>query len=140
MMINGLCESPLTFKAIITWHDQLKAGRMLLRDIVDLEATDGAGAPARRGGGDAARTRSQREWVLTASAAAMILDPDDEDGGPSMSLSALEEKLKPEVLATFEEIENLYKKLHKMQHRRLETITSGEEMTSRSEKRLRENP
>ena len=46
MMINGLCESPLTFKAIITWHDQLKAGRMLLRDIVDLEATDGAGAPA----------------------------------------------------------------------------------------------
>ena len=46
-----------------------------------------------------------------------------------MSLSALEEKLKPEVLANFEEIENLYKKLHKMQHRRLETITSGEEMT-----------
>src|ERR1700722_18797749 len=46
MMINGLCESPLTFAAIITWHEQLKAGRMLLRDIVDLEATDGAGAPA----------------------------------------------------------------------------------------------
>src|SRR5277367_210709 len=46
MMINGLCESPLTFKAIITWHEQLKAGRMLLRDIVDLEATEGAGAPA----------------------------------------------------------------------------------------------
>src|ERR1700688_2738493 len=46
MMINGLCESPLTFKAIITWHDQLKAARMLLRDIVDLEATEGAGAPA----------------------------------------------------------------------------------------------
>src|SRR5882757_5159152 len=51
-----------------------------------------------------------------------------------MSLSALEEKLKPEVLANFEEIENLNKKLHKMQHRRLETITSGEEMSSRSEK------
>ena len=46
MMINGLCESPLTFAAIITWHEQLKAGRMLLRDIVDLEATEGAGAPA----------------------------------------------------------------------------------------------
>ena len=62
------------------------------------------------------------------------MDGDDEDGGPSMSLSALEEKLKPEVLANFEEIENLYKKLHKMQHRRLETITSGEEMSTRSEK------
>src|ERR1700722_17291555 len=46
MMINGLCESALTFKAIITWHEQLKAGRMLRRDIVDLEATDGAGAPS----------------------------------------------------------------------------------------------
>src|SRR5580692_6205759 len=44
MMINGLCESPLTFAAIISWHDQLKAARMLLRDIIDLEATEGAGA------------------------------------------------------------------------------------------------
>ncbi len=60
---------------------------------------------------------------------------DGEDGeGPGMSLSALEEKLKPEVLATFEEIEALYKKLHKMQHRRLETMTSGEEVSPRSEK------
>nr|WP_294506610.1 RNA polymerase sigma factor RpoD [uncultured Rhodopila sp.] len=131
MMINGLCESPLTFKAIITWHEQLKAGRMLLRDIVDLEATDGAGAPVPdatepvEGGGDA---------PAAAFPANDDMDGDDEDGGPSMSLSALEEKLKPEVLATFEEIENLYKRLHKMQHRRLETITSGEEMSQRSEK------
>jgi RNA polymerase primary sigma factor len=51
-----------------------------------------------------------------------------------MSLSALEEKLKPEVLARFEEIEVLYKKLHKMQSRRLETMTSGEDVTTRSEK------
>src|SRR5580698_5722140 len=123
MMINGLCESPLTFAAIITWHDQLKAGRMLLRDIVDLEATDGAGAPA-------ADVVDATEPGGSDSFAA----GDDEDGGPSMSLSALEEKLKPEVLANFEEIENLYKKLHKMQHRRLETITSGEEMSTRSEK------
>ena len=55
MMIGGLCESPLTFKAIISWHDQLKAGRMLLRDIVDLEATQGAGAPPP--GGDGRRRR-----------------------------------------------------------------------------------
>src|ERR1700709_443480 len=128
MMINGLCESPLTFKAIITWHEQLKAGRMLLRDIVDLEATDGAGAPAP----DA--SDASHEVPAGGFAANDDMDGDDEDGGPSMSLSALEEKLKPEVLATFEEIDNLYKKLHKMQHRRLETITSGEEMSSRSEK------
>ncbi|WP_428489246.1 RNA polymerase sigma factor RpoD [Rhodopila sp.] len=127
MMINGLCESPLTFGAIITWHDQLKAGRMLMRDIVDLEATDGAGAPA-------ADTVDGASAAGAESFAANDDIDDDEDGGPSMSLSALEEKLKPEVLANFEEIENLYKKLHKMQHRRLETITSGEEMSTRSEK------
>jgi RNA polymerase primary sigma factor len=133
MMINGLCESPLTFKAIITWHDQLKAGRMLLRDIVDLEATDGAGAPTPEAAeaGDGAPVGANG---VNGFGASDDLDGDDEDGGPSMSLSALEEKLKPEVLANFEEIENQYKRLHKMQHRRLETITSGEEMSSRSEK------
>ena len=63
MMIGGLCESPLTFKAIISWHDQLKAGRMLLRDIIDLEATQGAGAPAPDGSvaPDPAATERQRD-------------------------------------------------------------------------------
>jgi RNA polymerase primary sigma factor len=130
MMINGLCESPLTFKAIISWHDQLKAGRMLLRDIIDLEATDGAGAAPPEHGGEAEEPATPVESFATAD----DLDSDDEGEGPSMSLSALEEKLKPEVLANFEEIEGLYKKLYKMQHRRLETMTSGEEVTSRSEK------
>jgi RNA polymerase primary sigma factor len=127
MMIGGLCESPLTFKAIISWHDQLKAGRMLLRDIIDLEATQGAGAPTGDGAG------SDVDGANGASFEADDMDDDDGDGA-GMSLSALEEKLKPEVLATFEEIEALYKKLHKMQHRRLETMTSGEDISSRSEK------
>ncbi len=130
MMIGGLCESPLTFKAIITWHDQLKAGRMLLRDIVDLEATQGGGAPPPEAAAAAEGAGAE---------AASFEAPDDgEEGddpeGAGMSLSALEEKLKPEVLATFEEVEALYKKLQKMQHRRLETMTSGEEVNARSEK------
>ena len=125
MMIGGLCESPLTFRAIITWHDSLKAGRMLLRDIIDLEATQGgpkeaAGEPA--------------DAVAETFEPAEELDEDAEGEGPGMSLSALEEKLKPEVLANFEEIEALYKKLHKVQARRIETITSGEEMNTRSER------
>ena len=135
MMIGGLCESPLTFKAIISWHDQLKAGRMLLRDIIDLEATQGAGAPAPDG--SVAPDPSITNGGTNGAEAPEVpddLDGDDEGDGPGISLSALEEKLKPEVLATFEEIEALYKKLHKVQHRRLETMTSGEEVTARSEK------
>ena len=99
MMIGGLCESPLTFRAIIAWHDALKAGRMLLRDIVDLEATQGG---PKVEGGDPPAAEAAFE------APAEELDEDAEGEGPGMSLSALEEKLKPEVLATFEEIEGLY--------------------------------
>jgi RNA polymerase primary sigma factor len=38
-MISGLCESPLTFQAIIIWRDELNEGKVFLRDIIDLEAT-----------------------------------------------------------------------------------------------------
>ena len=43
MMIGGICESPLTIRAIIDWHDALNEGKMLLRDIIDLDATYGGG-------------------------------------------------------------------------------------------------
>ncbi len=136
MMIGGLCESPLTFRAIIAWHDALNGGRMLLRDIVDLEATQGAGVPAGEGAVEGA---VEGAGAPAAAAEPSFEAPDEgEDGeegdGSAMSLSALEEKLKPEVLATFEEIAGLYKKLSKMQSRRLESITSGEELRARSEK------
>ena len=129
MMIGGLCESPLTFRAIITWHDQLKAGRMLLRDIIDLEATQG-GPPAT---GDGVAAELPAEPVAFDAAP----NDDDEEGegeGAGLSLSALEEKLKPEVLANFEDIEVLYKKLHKVQLRRLECLAAGEEVNAKSEK------
>jgi RNA polymerase primary sigma factor len=131
MMIGGLCESPLTFRAIIAWHDALKAGRMLLRDIIDLEATQG-------GPGHVAAAVAVAVAVAVAEPEAAfepVEELEDEEGeGPGLSLSALEEKLKPEVLATFEAIEALYKRLHKIQSRRLETITAGEEIGPRSEK------
>src|SRR5437762_3453975 len=38
-MIAGLCESPLTFQAVIIWRDELNQGKVFLRDIIDLEAT-----------------------------------------------------------------------------------------------------
>src|SRR5580698_6887159 len=41
MMIGGICESPLTMRAIIAWRDALNDGKMLLRDVIDLDATYG---------------------------------------------------------------------------------------------------
>ena len=131
-MIGGLCESPLTFRAIISWHDRLKVGQMLLRDIIDLEATQSgtiAGDGAAEAGVEEAGARVEESFETPAE-----IDEEAEAEGANLSLSALEEKLKPEVLLQFEEIEGLYKKLHKMQTRRLDSITSGEEVNERSEK------
>jgi RNA polymerase primary sigma factor len=129
MMIGGLCESPLTFRAIVAWHDALKAGRMLLRDIIDLEATQGGPTPA------AVEAESPEAEPAPFEPPAAAEEEEAEEGeGAGLSLSALEEKLKPEVLATFEEIEAQYKKLHKMQQKRLESITGGEDVNLRSEK------
>ena len=118
MMIRGLCESPLTFRAIIAWHDALNNGRVLLRDVIDLEAMQAGNEPV------PAEGFAQPEEL-----------DDDEDGeGAGMSLAALEEKLKPEIFIHFEEIEKLYEKLAKIQQKRLDNLTAGGDINSRSEK------
>jgi RNA polymerase primary sigma factor len=91
-MIDGLCESPLTFRAIIAWHDALKAEppRMLLRDVIDLEATNNVGNP------DGAPAEPEE------------FEEGEEGENVGLSLSALEEKLKPDALAAFEAIRQGY--------------------------------
>jgi RNA polymerase primary sigma factor len=116
MMIGGLCESPLTFKAIVRWHDAVREGRMLLRDVIDLEATHGASNPE------------------AVPAADEEVEEGEEGEGLGLSLSALEEKLKPEALAAFEEIQSLHGKLDKLSLRRMEAYTAGGELATRSEK------
>ena len=116
-MIGGLCESPLTFKAIVAWHDAVKEGRMLLRDVIDLEGTASAANP------DAPAPDPDEEF-----------EEGEEGEGIGLSLSALEEKLKPEALAAFEAIEAGYGKLAKMQSKRMDAYTSGEELAARGEK------
>jgi len=116
MMIHGLCESPLTFKAIVAWHDAVKEGRMLLRDVIDLEATNNADNP------DGAPAEPEE------------FEEGEEGEGAGLSLSALEEKLKPEVLGNFEAIEAIYSKLNKLSSKRMDAYTSGEDFAGRSEK------
>ncbi|MBC9176280.1 RNA polymerase sigma factor RpoD [Pseudoroseomonas ludipueritiae] len=115
-MIGGLCESPLTLQAILGWHDAVKDGRMLLRDVIDLEATAAAE------GGDAPPPAEAEEF-----------EEGEEGEGMGLSLSALEEKLKPEALATFEEIEDLYGKLQKLQAQRMDAYTAGGELAAKAE-------
>ncbi len=120
MMIRGLCESPLTFRAIIAWHEALNNGRVLLRDVIDLEAMQAG--------------NELDEQAAAGFVAPEETDDEEEGEGAGMSLSALEEKLKPEIFQHFEEIEKLYDKLAKIQQKRLDNLTAGGDVNSRSEK------
>ena len=161
MMIGGICESPLTIRAIVQWHDDLVESRMLLRDIIDLEATYGGGPGAGNGASEAGETGgaggAEKEEpaagdgqkngagagdadgtdgaVNTKDAA----DSDDEEGDEaeeqSLSLAAMEAKLLPEVVETFEKIASTYNKLHKLQVQRLDAMQKGDTLTPSQEKR-----
>ncbi|MFT9252731.1 MAG: RNA polymerase sigma factor RpoD, partial [Acetobacter okinawensis] len=125
-MIGGLCESPLTFRAIISWHEKILNNEMLLRDIVDLEAMQ-SGGPMEEGAEGEGFAESESEAEETEEAESES-EGDMEGEGSGLSLSALEEKLKPEILAHFAEIEPLYEALRKLQVQRIEALTSGEDV------------
>ncbi len=141
-MIAGLCESPLTFQAIIIWRDQLNEGRILLRDIIDLEAT--------YEGPDAKVQPAVLPGVNGANGGASAVAADD-DGGEEMpppegegddeddyenalSLAAMEAELKPKVLETFDSIAGTYKKLRKQQDKKLEQQVAGEQGNRKDQK------
>jgi RNA polymerase primary sigma factor len=128
-MIAGLCESPLTFQAITIWHDELLSEDILLRDVIDLEATFGNQMDE---DGDVA------EPVVDTSAVAANKpakdtgpeldadgnpiasdDDDDDDEQANMSLAAMEAALKDKVLTTLEQISSDYSQLSEMQDSRI---------------------
>ena len=130
-MIAGLCESPLTFQAIIIWRDELNEGKILLRDIIDLDATYA---------GPDAKKIDHSEAALAGEAPPRIepeeeeVDEDGEDEN-NMSLAAMEAELKPKVLETFDKIAGDYKKLRKLQDQKVELALKGEEMPAAQDKK-----
>jgi RNA polymerase primary sigma factor len=152
-MIAGLCESPLTFQAIIIWRDELNDAKLLLRDIIDLEATyegpdakqvpPGApgegvvpGAPpiavvAPVGRGPVAAGAEGEEGLEGMPSP----EADDEDDFENqLSLAAMEAELKPKVLETFDRIASTYKKLRKLQEKRVEMQVASEQVSRQQQK------
>jgi RNA polymerase primary sigma factor len=159
-MILGLCESPITFNAIIEWSNALNEGTMQLREIMDLEAMLSKGpAPEalveeEEGGGNdeisektAGPSYKEEEDVEEAPEAteeededAMIErrmqrqnDEDEEDN--TLSLAQMEETLKPDALETFARITALYKKFSKIQSNRMDSLSAGAEFSANDEKK-----
>jgi RNA polymerase primary sigma factor len=138
-MIAGLCESPLTFQAITIWRDELLNEDILLRDVIDLEATFGrsldgeddmeggpaldevdmSAAPRRTGGGSA-----EPELDADGNPISRAEEDDEDDEASAMSLAAMEAALKPKVLETLEIIARDYSKLAEMQDLRMSATLS----------------
>jgi RNA polymerase primary sigma factor len=132
-MIAGLCESPLTFQAIIIWMQELNDGKILLRDIIDLEATyEGPEAKVPPAGEEAGATDAADGSEPAAPGSEMA--DDEEDFENALSLAAMEAELKPKVLETFDRIANTYKKLRKQQDKKLEQQVAGEQGSRQQQK------
>jgi RNA polymerase primary sigma factor len=147
-MIAGLCESPLTFQAIIIWHDELNAGKILLRDIIDLEAT--YEGPEAKAAPPVIVTAPSPEIIPQALAQPTrlpngetgqgeVLSPegeleDEDDYENALSLAAMEAELKPKTLETFDRIATTYKKLRKLQDKKVEMQVASEHFSKQQQK------
>src|SRR5215212_2951500 len=163
IMIWGLCESPITFNAIIGWSNALNEGRMQLREILDLEAMLSKGPTAEQiaateeGGGEGAEgeitektagpTIKEEEEVADEPEADRNEDDEDmverrtapqaeeEEEDNTLSLAQMEETLKPQALEKFAEITSIFKKFSKVQSHRMEALQAGHDFPGNEEKK-----
>lgn len=137
-MIAGLCESPLTFQAIIIWRDELNEGNTLLREIIDLETTysgpEAKAAPQfqspekieadRKAAEEKEKNRKPRSGdddVTNVGGEGLPAEEEEEDDDESnLSLAAMEAELRPQVMETLDIIAETYKKLRKLQDQQVE--------------------
>ncbi|MFI4948746.1 MAG: RNA polymerase sigma factor RpoD, partial [Alphaproteobacteria bacterium] len=147
MMIGGICESPLTVRALVGWRDALSENRMLLRDIIDLDATYGSAIldeaeAAMLKAAQAAESAGEAEPAEGEDAAAELADSeteaDSEDGEgeeSSISLAAMEAQLTPGMAAIFDAVATAHKKIHKVQDQRVTAQIKGVALPRVTERR-----
>ncbi|XYK79983.1 MAG: RNA polymerase sigma factor RpoD [Labrenzia sp.] len=149
-MIAGLCESPLTFQAIIIWRDELNEAQVLLRDIIDLEATyagpdakagptgDNDDEPESENGESGSENQAGGPSENTENEDGEGDGEDDDDEFESnVSLSAMEAELKPQVLETFDRIADDYKKLRRLQDQLVENKLANKTLSPSQERRYK---
>jgi len=160
-MISGICESPLTMRALINWREALKDGRILLRDVIDLDATYGREPGAAVEGGmpgveveeeeeegeeevvvaedDGESTESNIETggdggESSGDDSSSGSDEEDLDEG-TVSLAVMEEAVREDVFETFDQIGSAYKKFARLQDQRLELALKNEQLGKAQQKR-----
>ncbi|MEP9360666.1 RNA polymerase sigma factor RpoD [Sphingomonas sp. KR3-1] len=155
-MILGLCESPITFNAIIGWSNALNEGTMQLREILDLDAMlskgpsaeqvegaeeDDNGEISEKTAGTSFKEEEEVEEVQDEEDEDSMTErrtprqSDDEEEDNTLSLAQMEETLKPQALEKFANITSIYKKFSKMQLQRLDAMAGGGELAASEEKK-----
>ena len=149
-MILGLCESPLTFQAITIWRDELLEEDILLRDVIDLETTfgntldeDGESSLIPPESPPTPSPTKNAENNLEYDADGNLIhsddDDDDEDEQANVSLAAMEDALKPQVLETLGQIAGYYESLAAMQKNRMSaTLNVKDKFSEKAEKKYQE--
>ncbi len=136
-MIRGLCESALTFEAIMVWREELGQGRILLREVIDLEQTYGgqvaqalSDAAAAEEAIDAAAGPAEPldDEDGTRAAAAEAADEDDFDDGAGPTISAMEGELREGVMATLDAIALEFESFRRLQDRLVEHRLRGADL------------
>ncbi len=155
MMIIGLCQSPITFHAIIQWSEALNAEEMQLREILDLDAMLSKEPPADKMTDDAEDDDDGE--ISEETAGPSIREDDDEDEDESedgeegeegsskddeeeeedntMSLAQMEAALKPDAIERFARITDLFRKFEKLQAERVDTLGRGDAFPAAKEKK-----
>ncbi|MCK9543403.1 MAG: RNA polymerase sigma factor RpoD [Novosphingobium sp.] len=159
-MILGLCESPITFHAIILWSEALNNGEMQLREILDLDAmlskepapealsdedADDSGEINEATAGPSYKEEDDIEEEESADGededgierrARRPVEEDDEDN--TLSLAQMEAQLKPEALEKFAAITELFRKFEKIQTERLDALSLGNDFPAGREKQYQQ--
>jgi len=156
-MIMGLCESPITFHAIIMWSEALNNGEMQLREILDLDAMlskeppvdkmededDDSGEISAETAGPTFKEDEEEEEETSADededgeGTPRRREEEDEDDN-TLSLAQMEAALKPEALERFARITDLFKKFEKIQAERVDVLGRGEDFPAAREKKYEE--
>ncbi len=153
-MILGLCESPITFNAIIDWSTALNEGTMQLREIMDLDAMlskdpapeamaeDGEaddGEISEKNAGPSFKEEAEPEEPSADEdedgerRAPRASDDEEEDN--TLSLAQMEEQLKPIALERFANITALYKKFSRIQQARVDAMGIGGDFSAADERK-----
>ncbi|MEO0713470.1 MAG: RNA polymerase sigma factor RpoD [Pseudomonadota bacterium] len=127
-MIRGLCESPLTFEAMMVWRDELMNERILLRDLIDLEATYGAENPPPE-----PEEKDEEDETEASEDGENEDDDEDEDEGAAMSMSAMEAELREGVLEKLDEIADKFTRYGKLQKNLVKRRLEGKALTPKSQ-------